>query len=77
MTWGYLTECVCGHVANHHGKGGCHVARCPCRDFQAQGNDVIAVEDHNRQIRKANRIIKEQRERLAELEKLLAESEKS
>jgi hypothetical protein len=77
MAWGYLTECVCGHVANHHGETSCHVAGCPCRSFKARGDDVVPVEEHNRVIRKANRIIKKQRERIAELESVSPNPEES
>jgi hypothetical protein len=59
MAWGALTECACGHVANHHTiKFGCHVGGCPCRRFKAAGKDTISVERHNAIVAEANRRIK-------------------
>lgn len=48
MSWDGLTECRCGHVANHHGaKFGCAVAGCPCRKFEVPPPATMTVREAN------------------------------
>jgi predicted nucleic acid-binding Zn-ribbon protein len=46
----------CGHVQNHHGGNGCHVAGCLCRAFDFNS---VSREEHNRMVREANSRIRQ------------------
>lgn len=73
VSLGYLSECACGHVANHHTRRhGCHVSGCPCRAFDA---GHVSLEKYRETVALANREIKRLEQERNEARAALAERE--